>query len=343
MSKIEQLSSAADPSPGRDRRRQGTPRAPFQVANRGTIFLDEIGLRQAGTMAFLAEYLAETRDPRTTAGVERGLAALANRSLPISKGRRQSPLESSGLFSLPLGRTKAQRLFGWLGLLYSPAGDGLVVASGPTYDTAHAAATALALLAELRFHRATGSDRFAITRRAWTKGLLVLHVAGSGFRMSPVVLEQSPFYDGESWLALAYYAVVVPDDDAVRALLPSLDRYFMRRYADDVDSGFYQWGTMAAALRLRATADPRFARFIVDQADRILGSGEFERWKRGNSCATVEGLATAVRVLTERGEAEALRRRIEDRIELEMAKNLRLQILADRDRIEIQRAGIAAP
>src|SRR5207245_7523396 len=124
---------------------------------------------------------------------------------------------------------------------------------------------ALALLAELQYARASGSEEFRDSRLAWIAGLMSLRIPRRGFRASPTSIDESPFVDGEAWLTLAQYSRLHPADQNVREALPDLERYLMRRYADDVTTGFYQWGTMAAAVRLQATGDTRFAEFVRNQ------------------------------------------------------------------------------
>lgn len=108
------------------------------------------------------------------------------------------------------------------------------------YLTAATGATAVALLAELQYQQATGDDRFGLLRSAWLKGLLSLRIPGRGFRVSPTLIDDTPFYDGEAWFALAYYNERFPQDDGIARLLESLDAYLRSQKelkAGKVDSG----------------------------------------------------------------------------------------------------------
>src|SRR6185436_19815805 len=109
--------------------------------------------------------------------------------------------------------------------------------------------------------------------------------------------DDSPFYDGEAWFALAYYNEMFPRDDSVAQLLESLDAYLMTRYARDVTTGFYQWGAMAAARRLKATSNRKFVDFIRTQAQAFLGAPRRHQWRGNNSCSDIEGLAASAAVL----------------------------------------------
>jgi hypothetical protein len=294
---------------------------------------EDDAVRQAGVISFLAEYLLESKDPALTPIVRRGLERLEALSLPIGKRSGQGALEWTGLLSIPVGRYKLRLGLERTGLLYQRHGAGRVVTLDGSYDGAWAGATAMALLAEMQYAEATGDTRFADARRRWLHGLAALHITGSGFRSRATTIDTMPFADGEGWLALAHHERRYPGDALVRTLLPPLDTYMLRRYGAPFVIAFYQWGTMAAAVRWESTREPRFTEFIRGQAAQML------QWldrsaHRQNTCAMVEGLATAARVLRAAAVDADLVRRLETRITAEMAKNLDLQIPANQGRFE---------
>ena len=284
-------------------------------------------VRQAGTAYILAEYYLRVRDPRVRLAIEAILRKLDELSLPIGKSALQSALERMRLLSLPLGRYKLRASLDRLGLLYRPRGDGKAISLDGQYLTAPTGATALALLAELQYQQATGDARFARLRSGWLNGLVGLRIPGRGFRISPGLIDDTPFYDGEAWLALAYYNELFPRDESVATLLESLDTYLMARYANDVNTGFYQWGTMAAARRLKTTSDRKFVSFIRAQAQVYLGAPRRDQWRGSNTCSDIEGLATAAAVLRADGTTDgALLKRVEARLNEEMETIRQLQI-----------------
>ena len=128
-------------------------------------------VRQAGTLFVLGEALLDTGEADIVPVMHKGLDAMAERSLPIGKGTLQSIVEWLGGFSIKSWRL--ERAYDWMGALYDPAGDGLVVAGDGTYETAYAGATALTLIAELSYFRATGDDRYGALRAGWKRGLLL--------------------------------------------------------------------------------------------------------------------------------------------------------------------------
>jgi hypothetical protein len=284
-------------------------------------------VRQAGAGYILAEYYLQARDRRVRLAIEATLKASAGLSLPIGKSMWQSALEHTGLLSLPIGRYKLRAGLDRMSLLYLARGGGKVISQDGRYGTAYTGATAVALLAELQYYQATTDNRFGDLRSAWVKGLMSLWIPGRGFRITPDSIDDSPFFDGEVWLALAYHHELFPGDQSVAVLLKSLDGYLMKRYASEVATGFYQWGTMAAARRFTATADARYVSFIRTQARTFLGAPRRDPWRGDNSCADMEGLATAARVLRAQKDPDrALLERLQVRLDEEMENNRRLQI-----------------
>jgi hypothetical protein len=290
-------------------------------------------VRQAGVVAFLAEYLLASGDVSVTPAVRRALEQFQALSLPIGKGRLQRLVEWTGLLSVPRGKHTLARTLNRLGLLYEPAGPGAVFGLEREYHLASAGATAMGLLAELQYAEATGDQRFAALRERWLLGLAALHVPGLGFRISPTMVHVSPFADGEAWLTLAYHQRHQTKHPVVGSMLDSLEERLMRQYEGQFSIAFYQWGTMAAAVRWDATRRPRFLSFIERQAMDALTWLSTPR--PGNTCATVEGLAAAAGVLREAAGHTDLLARLDQRIADEMRKNYGYQILKSRGRIDV--------
>jgi len=196
-----------------------------------------------------------------------------------------------------------------------------------------AGATAVALLAEMQYADASGDRRFEAAGARWLRGLAALHVAGHGFRVTPTKIHISPFADGEGWLALAYYERRRPGDPTVRSILTSLENSLIKQYGASFSISFYQWGTMAAAVRWDTTRDARFASFIEQQTLNAM------KWlsepRAHNTCATVEGLATAARVLQDAGRPSDLLKAIDQHITTEMRKNYEFQIPPNAGRFDL--------
>ena len=291
-------------------------------------------VRQAVTAYFLGEYYLRFPDPRTRLAIEAALHKYGEISLPIGKSLPQSVLERTGLLSLPVGRYKLRAGLERLGLLYRTAGDGKVLSLDASYGNALTGATALALLSELQYYQGTADGRFAALRSAWLQGLMSVRIPGRGFKISPGFIDDTPFFDGEGWLALASYNQMFPQDTSVAATLESLDSYLMARYANDVKTGFYQWGTMAAARRFKVTSDQKFLMFVRAQAEAFLNGPPRDRWRGENTCAWIEGLATAAAMLRARKDSDgALLARIDARVNEDMEVNRALQIGPNMDRI----------
>jgi len=284
--------------------------------------------RQADAAYVLAKYLGWSKDTSVSAAARRLIATLGSYSLPMGKSTTQRWLESTRLLSTPIGRYKLRAMLKRLGLLYQPTGRGRLLSYEGGYATAWAGSTALALVAELEYFRATGDDRFAELRSSWLEGLRMLHVPGRGFREYPDSIEESAYANGETWLALATYAAVFPADETARTLLSQYDNYVMEEYTAEPDREFYSWGAMAAAQRLAATSDSKFAEFIAAQASHFADEEIAAAQRRENTCALVEGLAAAAAALAKRDGNRALLQKLMTRIDREMTKNRTLQIPA---------------
>lgn len=290
--------------------------------------------REAGAAYGLSKYFLHERDPRIAHAIAAALHRWEQLSLPISKSFGQSALESTGVLALPFARYKLEESLRWLGLLYSPRGDGRLIAYGGSYDTASGGATALALLTELHYFEASHDAQFAPLRQAWLKGLLVLYDGVGGFRKLPAFIDENDLTNAEIWLALAYYTRLFPNDAATAAIVKRVDQYMLSVYTKAPNKSFYAWGVQAAAERLAASADNRFRQFIAQQSSAFFGATADNA--DDNNCSTVEGLATALKVLLKTAQPDQrLITRLRRTIGLEMAKDLSLQIQPAQDRIDL--------
>lgn len=291
--------------------------------------------REAGAAYGLSRYFLSDHDPDVHRALAAILTNLGKLSLPISKAHGQQTLEAMGLLRLPFGRYKLHGTLQELGLLYRAAGDGRLVSYDRSYDTAWGGATALALLAELQFQEASHDRRFERLRQAWLKGLLVLYDDGAGFRSLPDTIDENALSNGEIWLALALYTRLFPADRQTADVVAAVDGTMLRTYGAKFDRNIYSWATKAAAERLRATGDPKFAHFIAEQARQRLAETRPASEAGDNSCAKIEGLATALRVFTTSPiKDEALVRRLRLVIAAEMRKNNALQIQPGQNSID---------
>jgi hypothetical protein len=301
-------------------------------------------VRQAGTLYALGEYLLETGDARVAAALLAGLERMRALSVSTGKGRLQWVLEPSGLYEIDSWRLAG--LLDGMGLLHAPDGDALLVAGPqPGYQNASSGATALALSAELGYSRATGDQRFADARAAWLRGLLALRVRGSGVRASPITLSRSPYFEGETWLALAHYREAFPDDAEVERELGSLEDYLFAHYGGEGrHTHFFHWGGMASAVRRRTTNDPRFAEFASGLAAWYLDEVPFEMKRDQTTCSVIEGSASILAALGARPAQDALVTRLRGRVAQELARNRALQIEVDQQRIGLPGGGfLVAP
>lgn len=250
-------------------------------------------VRQAGTAYALGEAYADSRDPALREALGRAVAALARQSIAVEGGD-----------------------------LVSFNGKRSGIKSG---------ATALALLAELYYFRTSGDGRFAAQRDKWLNALLALHRPGAGFLRAPDSQEESHYYNGEIWLALAFYNMTFQVPQLEQRLI-EVDRYMMEAYGKAPHIGFFHWGAMAAERRFADTGDPGFQRFAQSQARNYLEELRPKRSANSNTCYSLEGLIPALELT---GPDSDLFPALKERIAWEMTKNLTLQILPNQSALEL--------
>jgi hypothetical protein len=289
--------------------------------------------RQAAAAYGIAKYYEQTRDERVAAPLVKLIQALGDLSLPVGKSGPQRIVESAGVLSLPFLRLTLRNALSDLGLLYTPAGDGALIAYGHGYATTWAGATAMALMAELHFFRAKGDNRFASLRARWQNGLGALRVPGKGFREYPASIDESAYANGEAWLAYAILADTFAAGPVPASDMHLMDEYMMATYAGPYNEYFFHWGAMAAARRFLTTKDARFADFLEKQMQTAL-DGAPPVDSPHNSCALVEGLAAGAAALARAGRADSALA-VHARIGAEMEKNRALQLPPARDRIAL--------
>lgn len=290
--------------------------------------IDGVNLvRQAGGAFVLGEYLEACIHQPTTQTLTTFIEKAVSRSLPISKGYLQRGLEWLGLYNrwqiwVPL-REPLYRS----GLLFSTEGEALLVTVHEDYESAWPGATALTLIAALKYRRATTDRQFDEMITRWKNGLLALKVPGRGFREAPHYLSESPYVNGEGWLAIAEYSRIFPEDDNANQILLELDKYILQKYGDGGNSRFYHWGTMAAVVRSDMSQDGRFDDFIYRLTEHYLNTEEQKEYPIVNRCSAVEGLATFVAFMNNRGlRTDPLVLRARKFIALTMAANRQLQV-----------------
>jgi len=263
----------------------------------GAYSTDDNLVRQAGGGFALADYYARTGDATVRERLERALAFY----------ERQSAF----------------------------AGDGRIVSSSGLWVDGSTGATALALLSELHYFDATGDQRFASIREGWIQGLAEMQRPSGGFARGPGSDEESPFFNGETWLALALAAQLFPDHAVVERVLARADGYMVETYAADPVAGFAHWGLMAAAQRFETTGEDRFGDFVVQVAEIFTTRMRPEVRPNANSCSSVEGIGAAARALHLADWSPELVARLASRAHAELANSIELQILPEQTEITL--------
>lgn len=205
-------------------------------------------VRQAGAGYGLAEYYRLTQDPKIAETIQKALKNYA---------------------------------------AWSVGNENAKLVKGPTDEyTPRAGTTALALLTALYYQETCGSTAYAHLRDQWKNGLLSLYVPGEGIAIAPDTTRQSPYFDGEGWLALATYHRLFPEDKSVNDVLIPLENYLLSHYAQNYNKSFFHWGTMAASERYRQTQDPKFKEFALAQYNTFMDHLKSKKVH----CYAIEGL-----------------------------------------------------
>jgi hypothetical protein len=254
-------------------------------------FLDRDNIvRQTGAGFGIAEYLKASGDQAFVEPVQRALTAFGSHSIATGTGKAVSPDAK-------------------------PA-------------NARTGATALALLTELFYFEQTRDNRFADLRQAWLDGLRSMQLESGGFAENPEAKTESPYFNGETWLALAHYVRLFPDDAAARDALARAESYLIGHYTNSPDLAFFHWGMLAAAVRYETTREPRFIEYISMQGWLFVFYLRPDLNPQTNACYSVEGLAAGARALrlADRTNDLAYAPTV-DRIERELANAFEMQIM----------------
>lgn len=254
-------------------------------------------VRQTGVGYALAEYFQFSQKDNVKESILKALQAYSARSIPYGRGKLVSPTDAP--------------------------------------EKAKAGATALALLTELLYYKASKDTRFQQDRRTWVRGLLKLRRSGKGFSKIPKSEEESPYSNGEIWLALATHKNVFPGKPEINGVLEKVDQYFIETYGKKPRVAFFHWGVMAANERYKTTGNSRFRQFISDQTEHYLTVLRPILKDHVNTCYAVEGLVTAAQVLRTTGLNKTLQQRLEVRIKEEVQKNLQFQIKEGQTRLQL--------
>ena len=190
-----------------------------------------------------------------------------------------------------------------------PHQNGILVTDNPKKISA--GASALALLAVLYYEQESQDTTFRQLREGLKNGLVALFEPNVGIHRSPTEAETSPYYDGETWLALVIYNRFHPEDKKLARLMPTLNQTMYDKYAHEYLYNFFHWGTQAAANYFTATKDPLMYDFLKKQLNIYIDTVAFNASHA--SCSYAEGLAESALAL--RGKDEALYQKTLERLE----------------------------
>jgi len=248
---------------------------------------DEL-VRQAGASYGLSEYLLTHRDDVIKGVVEKAIKAYRSNSITFK--------------------------------------DGKLLTDSQDLKKAETGATALALIGALQYTKATGDRQFDADIQGWKNGLVALYHPQGGFAGGPADSEESPYFNGEAWLALCIYLDNYPNDEKVKSIMPAIDLAMVKLYTSAPDIGFFHWGLMATAKRFDQTKDQKFIEFGAQQVNHFLTKMRPDFDEEVNSCYSVEGMAAVLPVLQKDKKQNLVATRLLARLRQEMNKNMGMQI-----------------
>lgn len=159
--------------------------------------------------------------------------------------------------------------------------------------------------------------------------ILAMKLSGKGFRERYYLdrnqsTYESPFSNGEAFLALARYYKYNPDEEVKEVIDEAYD-YFEEIYTEEWDNNFYLWGM--AALKDLYESDPKeeYFLFVKDFTDWRVESYTANRESSRNRCAYIEGVVSAYSVLEKNISGEEQQHYLEE-INFWLAKSKQLQI-----------------
>lgn len=179
-----------------------------------------------------------------------------------------------------------------------------------------AGASALALLAALYHDMGTKSKTFTSEIQGWRDGLLALQKENGGIKRDPNTDEESPYYNGETWLALTEYLNYDPNNRAVKAAVEKLEKYLLKKHTDSPTVQIFHWAMQAAAKRYQQTKNPNLRDFMIHQIKWLFEKRYPKHRPHMNGCFVAEGLVPVYKTLDEDPlfavHAEKVRQRVVD-------------------------------
>ena len=196
-------------------------------------------------------------------------------------------------------------------------------------------ASALLLLSLIYYEQASGDTSFADMRKQLANGLVSLFEKDKGIHTSPKNAKTSPYYDGETWLALAVYNHFFPQEENIASIMNDLDDTMYKKYYEKYLYNFFHWGSQAAAFRYRTTKDEKMLSFLQHQADLYMKSQPISA--HFSTCSYLEGISETASAVHETD--PLLYKRIINRIEtqMEIPRLLQKHISPNGDNSKIQK------
>jgi hypothetical protein len=126
----------------------------------------------------------------------------------------------------------------------------------------------------------------------------------------------SPYYEGETWLALSVYNEFYPQDKELDLAVSELNEVMYNKYVSEFKNNFFHWGNQAASIQYRLKKSPKMYDYIVKQARLYLKQTKIKPVNA--SCSYAEGLAETALSLQKLGKSDYgnVLNRLENQLEI---------------------------
>ena len=175
------------------------------------------------------------------------------------------------------------------------------IGKGLCFFTDESGAASVMLMTEMFYEKASGDQEYAHLKKPIIRCLKENFFDEEyGFKRIRSVNRPHPFYDGETWLALALYTDFFPQDRKTGDWVKVVDDVLIRSYRkkDYEIRRFFHWGAQAAAQRYKTTKDPKFLDFLKYMFAQIQRDMPVEKVEVNmNACSQSEGLADLIEVM----------------------------------------------
>ena len=198
-------------------------------------------------------------------------------------------------------------------------------------------AVSLGLLTVLFYEKQTDVKQYQELREKLVSTLKHNFMDNKGFRLNPESENTNPLYDGESYLAVAIYTDMFPENKEIASLMKKIDNVMLLKYQNNNDVLFFHWGAQAVSQRYLTTKYTKFLDFLRQM---YMLNDKNPMWLGFSSCSHLEGYGDMATAFYQSGDDvfyQSIKNRIEKQINIPYYIQLKSNILPDKSKIHISK------